>query len=114
MSNTEPLSLDSFQRQQKAWSEHNFPGQENWVPLLGVVEEVGELAHAHIKAHQGIRTDQDHEAKGKDAVGDIMVYLAHYCTDRGWSLQECMEQTWARVAKRDWRADPASGGEAKN
>lgn len=107
------LTLPQLQREQKEWSDRNFPGQEPWVALLGAVEEIGELAHAHIKAHQGIRGDAEkHAAKGRDAVGDTLVYLAHYCTAMGWDMQEVMEETWGQVKKRDWQSDPLRGGEA--
>jgi NTP pyrophosphatase (non-canonical NTP hydrolase) len=108
-----PLTLTRLQREHAKWVEHNFPGQESWVPLLGAVEELGELAHAHIKSHQGIRgSAEKHEAKGRDAIGDVLIYLAHYATNRGWDLQQLMEETWAEVIQRDWIKDPLKGGES--
>ncbi len=62
------------------WVARNFPPYEGQIPgndsILGVMEELGELAHAHLKAKQGIRgTQAEHDAAAKDAIGDITVYL---------------------------------------
>lgn len=103
------LTLGAFQKQVKEWQEHNFPDHEPWEPLVGLSEEVGELSHAHLKRYQGIRKDEDHEANGQDAIGDILVYLADYCTQMGWSLQECLDATWQTVRERDWKKDPIGG-----
>lgn len=74
------------------------------------MEELGELCHAHLKQEQGIRgTAAQHEAKAKDAIGDILIYLADYTAGRGWDLQAIVEDTWAEVSRRDWRANPADG-----
>ena len=85
------ITLSDLQGELRLWQEHNFPGRESWEPLMGVAEEVGELSHAHLKQHQGIRRNEDHEAKARDAVGDIIVYLADYCNARGFSLQRCLD-----------------------
>lgn len=63
------------------WSDRQpWKGRED--PILGVAEELGELCHGVLKHHQGIRgfdnVDKYH-AHCKDALGDIMVYLSHYC-----------------------------------
>lgn len=106
------LTFKQLQEEQRPWVEHNFPGREWWQPLLGAQEELGELAHAALKQHEGIRgTTALHEENGKDAVADIIIFLADYTTARGWDLQEIVEQTWARVKQRDWQADPQNGGE---
>jgi NTP pyrophosphatase (non-canonical NTP hydrolase) len=77
---------------------------------LGVVEEVGELAHANLKEKQGIRgTTEEHIEAEKDAVGDILIYLTGYCSYRGWDMLELFEQTAEQVMKRDWLADPSKG-----
>lgn len=70
---------------------------------MGVAEEVGELSHAHLKQHQGIRLEEDHEAKARDAVGDILIYLADYCNAREFSLQDCLDKAWDEVKQRDWQ-----------
>ena len=57
------------------WVEHNFPGEpQPESSLFGVIEELGELAHAHLKQSQGIR-GEEHEAEAQDAIGDLTIYL---------------------------------------
>lgn len=78
------LTFRQLQTENAEWAEHNFPetvGEGlSYRSLLGVFEEAGELAHAHLKGEQGIRhTSQEIHAMKADAVGDILVYLAHYC-----------------------------------
>lgn len=106
------LTFKQLQDEQRPWVAHNFPGRAAHIPLLGALEELGELAHAHIKAEQGIRVLEDHEANAKDAIGDVIVFLADYCTARGFDLQEIIETVWAQVKQRDWRNDPANGTSA--
>ena len=78
---------------------------------LARLEEIGELAHSHLKQEQGIRgTDSEHEHNAKDAIGDALVYLCDYCSRRGWDIQEILSQTWEHVSKRDWQKNSKDGG----
>jgi len=104
------MTFADLQAAQAPWVAHNFPGRESFYPLLGAVEELGELAHAHLKALQGIRgTPEEHAAAAQDAVGDAVIFLADYCTARGWDFQEVVERTWAEVRLRDFRVYPKNG-----
>lgn len=103
-------SLRGLQVQHKLWLDHNFPNQQAHDALLGLVEEVGELAHAHLKAAQGIRgTLEEHRAEASDAIGDIVIYLASYCNSNDYDLHKCVETAWEEVRGRDWRASPTTG-----
>lgn len=42
------MNLETLQAEQAEWSARNFGPHEAWQPLLGMIEEVGELAHAHL------------------------------------------------------------------
>jgi len=96
------MNLVTLQQAVAEWSEKNFGTQEAWKPLLGVGEELGELNHAYLKMSQKIRQNENHEAKLKDAVGDIVIYLADFCASYGISLDECVTTAWNEVSKRDW------------
>lgn len=100
------MNLRELQEEQKPWIEHNFGGRPSWQPLLGALEELGELAHAHLKDAQGIRTGEQHRAAKVDAVADVVIFLADYCTAEGIDFQAALEDTWSTVKKRDWKADP--------
>lgn len=109
------LSILAMQQEHRVWLQHNFPEQKPYQPLLGIMEEVGELAHAHLKAEQNIREAADcliePRAMMVDAVGDIFVFLMSYCNSNGLDLEICIEETWKRVVERDWQADRIKGGE---
>lgn len=97
--------LTWLQKQHAAWEAVNFPvsSQNSMHSLVGVVEEVGELAHALLKKDQGIRgTAEEHDAEAQDAIGDIFIYMAGLCNKNGWNLQSCIHRAWIEVGKRNW------------
>lgn len=102
------LSLDKIQVENEEWVERNFPGKcdEN-TAFMGMVEELGELSHARLKAYQGIR-NIDGFAEW-DAMGDLLIYALYYCTTKGWSMFDVINQTWYEVKKRDWIKYPKNG-----
>lgn len=90
-------------------------------PLMGATEEIGELTevllglrlmeavgranHHELKSLQGIRGGkEEHEAKGKDAVADIIIFLTDYCNAKGWDMQDTVETVWNQVKQRNWVA----------
>lgn len=105
------LTFEQLQQEQREWSLKNFGPHDAIDPLLGAFEELGELAHAVLKQRQGIRgTAEEHEAAAKDAVADTIIFLADYCTCRGWDLGQIVAETWAFVRQRDWTANKKDGG----
>jgi NTP pyrophosphatase (non-canonical NTP hydrolase) len=111
MSESAALTFRDLQEQNREWANRNFdPNTPAWQPLLGAVEELGELAHAHLKQAQSIRTNEDHEANGRDAVADVIIYLCDYSSRRGWDLQEIVETAWNEVKQRDWKKNPSTAG----
>lgn len=105
------MDLSQLQHEHRLWVEHNFSTQESWEPLLGLMEEVGELSHAHLKYSQDIR-GYDHDkywVEATDAVGDIVIYLASYCTVNRFDLGACVRRTWHQVKARDWIKFPENG-----
>lgn len=108
------ICLRDFQNAVRQWSLKNF-GEQSYVnPLLGVVEEVGELNHAVLKMRQGIRGDKDFlKEQAEDAVGDILIYLADFCSrfEGGIDLQNAVENAWNIVKQRDWKKNPIDGSQ---
>jgi NTP pyrophosphatase (non-canonical NTP hydrolase) len=99
------MNLNELQAHHDVWLRKNFPDQQSHQPLLGLTEEVGELAHAHLKSEQGIRGfDNDDKARDAiaDAIGDIVIFLASYCNTNGFNLARCVELAWEEVSVRDW------------
>lgn len=63
------------------WAQRQ-PWHPTHAPDYGVVEEIGELYHCFLKHMQGLKGMDNLELfhkKVKDALGDIMVYLSHWC-----------------------------------
>ena len=95
--------MNQIQKEQKEWTEKNFGDQEEWVTVMGVQEEVGELAHHILKRHQGIRQSEDHEEGVEDAIGDIFIYLLGVCNKQELLFSAVLEKVWDNiVSKRDW------------
>lgn len=98
------LTLRQLQTELAPWEKWNFGDRPDWYPLLGAVEELGELAHSFLKRHEGIRgTPEEHITNEKDAVADTIIFLADFCTARGYDMQALLEATWASVQHRNWR-----------
>jgi NTP pyrophosphatase (non-canonical NTP hydrolase) len=108
------MRLGALQSQHLGWLDHNFPDQQPHQPLLGLAEEVGELAHCHLKAEQGIREyaggfDNKWRDAAMDCVGDLVIFLVSYCNSVGIDLETSVDETWERVKARDWKEHPAGG-----
>lgn len=55
--------------------------------LHGIVGEVGELHSLYQKLYQGHNWDENH---AKKELGDLLWFIAEYCTGNGWTLEEVM------------------------
>ena len=55
--------------------------------LHGMVGEIGELNSIYQKAYQGHRADFNHIKK---ELGDLLWFVAEYCTACGWTLEDVM------------------------
>jgi NTP pyrophosphatase (non-canonical NTP hydrolase) len=105
-------TLRYLQVLQGRWLDRNFPNADSWEALVGAMEELGELAHAHLKGHNLIRGLDNTEAiqeRKADAVGDIIIYLASYCNTNDIDLEKAMEKSWAEVGARDWVKNSVDG-----
>ncbi|KKL97841.1 hypothetical protein LCGC14_1830410 [marine sediment metagenome] len=96
------LTLRRLQEEVGPWSASNFPGLTASDNLIGVAEELGELAHAHLKHHQGRMTDEEYSEQAQDAIGDILVFLAGYCNSADFDLEALTEKVWSEVKRRDY------------
>jgi len=114
------VKLSDMQKEIYNWSTHNFGRPQirfHVNSFLGVVEEVGELAHCILKASQGIRGSfSEHVDKAADAIGDIIVYLLDFTEGNKdifkVDVDYILARVWARVKQRDWTTDSSKGGEA--
>jgi NTP pyrophosphatase (non-canonical NTP hydrolase) len=95
-------SLDELQAEVEEWQRQNFPEAQELELALGVCEEAGELAACVLKLHRRMRGEKYSEARLRDQIGDIIVYLMGICSLREWKLSEVIEETGEAVLKRDW------------
>lgn len=107
------MHLHRLQTEVAAWATENFgPDRPSYQRLLGAAEELGELCHAHLKSEQKIRgTVSEFKLKKIDAVADIIIYLADYCTRENIDLEAAVGQTWEQVRRRSWTQNPLTGAE---
>lgn len=97
------MLLRKLQNEVAEWAKENF-GKDRpaYRRLLGVIEEVGELSHAHLKGEEGIRHTKDEiRLLKKDAIGDIVIFLVDYCIIENFDLENCVSDTWKIVQKRN-------------
>lgn len=81
-----------LQKDHKTWAFNNFGEQDVNDYALGLIEEVGKLAHSVLKRKQGIRNTEDHDSLIRDAIGDITIYLVGFCTGYNKELtHSCMD-----------------------
>lgn len=63
------------------------PTQMEYHALHGMVGEIGEIHSLYQKMYQGHELDVEHLKK---ELGDLLWFIAEYCTSRGWELEEIM------------------------
>ena len=71
-------------------------GQEHHA-LFGMCGELGELHSLHQKVYQGHPFDEEH---AKKEVGDLLWFIAEYCSARCWSLDNIMKMNIEKLQKR--------------
>ena len=65
--------------------------------LHGVVGEVGELHSLYQKVYQGHKFDNEHAIK---ELGDILWFVAEYCTAMSWNLDDVMQINIDKLSAR--------------
>ena len=65
--------------------------------LHGMVGEIGELHSLYQKSYQGHDFDEEH---AKRELGDLLWFIAEYCTAKDWDLNEIMNKNIAKLVAR--------------
>ena len=65
--------------------------------LYGMASEVGEIQGIYQKKYQGHPFD---ESEVKKEVGDLMWFIAEYCTAHGWTLEEIAQANIDKLIAR--------------
>ena len=106
------LDLNGLQKELAKWQTDNFPPEKSTLlhMALGVAEETGELAHAVLKADQGIRNVTDKRKLIADAVADNFIFGMQILTKMGYEAEDIVETVALSVMKRDWKSNPTGNG----
>ena len=94
---------DKLQGEHKAWLATRYVNQEPKVPLMGIIGEAGEVAHALLNEYKELKHGKNprhdaHNAELLDAIGDCVIYACSWCnTPR-------IDQ---RLSDFDWRSKRA-------
>ena len=65
--------------------------------ILGMASEVGELQGIYQKEYQGHEFD---EAHAKKELGDLLWFIAEYCTAMEWCMEEVMQENIDKLKER--------------
>lgn len=65
--------------------------------LHGMVSEIGELHGIYQKTYQGHYFDREH---AKKELGDLLWFIAEYCTANNWELDEIMQLNIDKLKNR--------------
>lgn len=99
-----------LQTEHATWAFRNFGVRAHHQPLLGMVEELGELNDAlgsTINLEDGTETGAHRYREGIiDAMADTIIFMMDFCTGHQWSLQDLLDNR----ALRDLDATELSRG----
>lgn len=65
--------------------------------LYGMVSEIGELHGIYQKTYQGHEFNEEH---AKKELGDLMWFIAEYCTAHGWELDDICQMNVDKLKNR--------------
>ena len=72
-------------------------GQLKSHALHGMVGEIGEIHSLHQKVYQGHDLDEEHEKK---EIGDLLWFVAEYCTANRWNIGDIMQMNIDKLKAR--------------
>ena len=73
------------------------PIEKEFHALHGMVGEIGELHSLYQKKYQGHTMSEEH---AKKELGDLLWFVAEYCTAVGWDLEDIMELNIEKLRAR--------------
>lgn len=71
--------------------------QQEMHAIFGMCSEVGEIQGLYQKCYQGHDMDEEH---AKKEVGDLLWFIAEYCTSLGWKLEDIMQMNIDKLKAR--------------
>jgi NTP pyrophosphatase (non-canonical NTP hydrolase) len=103
-----------MQMEHEGWQKKNFAANATGDnSFLGMMEEMGEMAHAMLKLKQGIR-DMDY-VKARELIidghCDLIIFSFGLANDLGYDLESELQLVWDKVKQRDWVTNPSNAHE---
>lgn len=113
--NLESLTVEQVKEFFEGWKRNNMTGNEyqvlaartineelmNWQQELhalhGMVGEIGEIHSIYQKTYQDHDYDDEHLKK---EVGDLLWFIAEYCTANDWKLEDIMQMNIDKLQAR--------------
>lgn len=77
--------------------EHMDSSDQEYHALFGMASEIGELHGIYQKYYQGHEDSEEHKKK---ELGDLLWFIAEYCTAQGWMLEDIMEMNIEKLKAR--------------
>lgn len=65
--------------------------------LKGMIGEIGEINSIYQKVYQGHSLDKEHLKK---ELGDLLWFIAEYCTANGWKMEDIMDMNIQKLKER--------------
>ena len=88
------MNLKQLQSEHNEWAERNFGAHEAWQPLVGMIEELGELAEARREGNV---------PKILDAIGDVMIFMCDFCSCVSFDFDELVAGKRTKIFNDDLR-----------
>lgn len=86
------LTLEEIFSELAKWEPANFGPWEDVAlqhrPGIGMIEELGEMAHAHLKHEEQIRMNESHMENLQDAIGDFSIFMLSFAGRNQLDIEE--------------------------
>lgn len=93
-----PMTANEYQRLAARTINYELDDAEKAEHALhGMVGEIGEIHSIYQKYFQGHEIDIDHLMK---ETGDLLWFIAEYCTAHGWNLEDVMQMNIDKLKAR--------------
>lgn len=103
-------TLRQYQTEIADWAFGNFGPEPAMNQIVGLAEEVGELARAVLKKERGIRgSDGEWHEEIEKEIGDVAISLLMVCNSVGVNFEEMLRERWEHVKARSVNHDPING-----
>lgn len=92
------MTFDEYQRlAARTINKDLYEKEQTQHAIYGMCSEIGELQGIYQKGFQGHEIDEAHLKK---EAGDLLWFLAEYCTSQGWIMDEIAEMNIEKLRKR--------------